>query len=55
MKVGNLVKMKNTIDWNGEVGVVVAINRFWWVIDLTSGMRIITKDPNRVEVLNESG
>ena len=52
MKVGDLVRMRNTLEWDGEIGVIVLINPFVWVIDLTNGLRIATNRIDRMEVIS---
>jgi hypothetical protein len=57
MKVGTLVRMRNTLDWNGQAGVITKIpstRHGMWAILLTSGELIGTKDKTRMEVINAS-
>ncbi len=57
MKVGDLVRMRGTLDWNGQVGVITKIPRTRygrWAVRLTSGQLIAIGFINQLEVVNES-
>lgn len=57
MKVGTLVRMRNTLDWNGQAGIITKVPKTKmgrWAILLTSGELIATMCRERMEVINES-
>ena len=57
MKVGTLVRMRNTLDWNAQAGIITKIpstRHGMWAILLTSGELIGTADKTRMEVINAS-
>ena len=57
MKVGTLVRMRNTLDWDGQAGIITKIpstRHGMWAILLTSGELIGTKDKTKMEAINAS-
>lgn len=57
MKVGDLVKMKGTRVWNGQVGIITKIPKTphgMWAILLSSGEFIGTARAETMEVVSES-
>ena len=55
IKVGDLVRMRHTLDWNGQMGIVTKVRSSLggaWAILLTSGELIATTLPHRMEVIN---
>ena len=55
IKVGDLVRMRHTLDWNGQMGIVTKVRSSLGgalAILLTSGELIATTLPHRMEVIN---
>ena len=55
IKVGDLVRMRHTLDWNGQIGIVTKVRSSLggaWAILLTSGELIATMNRENLEVLN---
>ena len=55
IKVGDLVRMRHTLDWNGQMGIVTKIPRTTggaWAILLTSGELLATMNRENLEVIN---
>ena len=57
MKAGDLVRLKDTSDWNGLMGIItkVPVTSYGrWVVLLTSGESVATSHESRLEVISES-
>ena len=53
MKVGDLVRMRGELGWDGQTGIVTKFSdRMWWVW-LTCGRMIATDRKSDMEVINE--
>ena len=55
MKVGTLVRMRNTLDWNGQAGIITKVPKTKmgrWAILLTSGEHLATMNRENLEVIN---
>ena len=55
IKVGDLVRMRHTLDWSGQMGIVTKVprtERGVWAILLTSGELIATMNRENLEVMN---
>jgi len=58
MKVGDLVRMRGTLEWNGQIGLITKVPTTptgMWVVMLTSGEDtfIATGRQECIEVINE--
>jgi hypothetical protein len=54
MKVGDLVRMRGAIGWDGQTGIITEFSdRMWWIL-LTCGRMIATDRKCDMEVINES-
>ena len=58
MQVGDLVRMRGTLDWNGQVGIITKIPATptgMWVVRLASGEDtfVATGRKECIEVVNE--
>ncbi len=59
MRVGDLVRMRGTLEWNGQIGLVTKVPvtpTGMWVVLLSSGEKtyVATGRRNNMELLNES-
>jgi len=59
IKVGDLVRMRGTIEWNGQIGLITKVPTTptgMWVVMLTSGENtfVATGRKECMEVVNES-
>lgn len=59
MKVGTLVRMRGTLEWNGQIGLITKVPTTptgMWVVRLASGEDtfVATGRKECIEVINES-
>ena len=59
IKVGDLVRMRGTIEWNGQIGLITKVPTTptgMWVVMLTSGENtfVATGRRDKMKVINES-
>ena len=59
MKVGTLVRMRGTLEWNGQIGLITKVPttpKGMWVVRLASGEDtfVATGRKECIEVINES-
>ena len=59
MKVGDLVRMRGTLEWNGQIGLITKVpttSTGMWVVLLATGENtfVATGRKECMEVLNES-
>jgi len=57
VKVGDLVRMRDTLHWNGQMGIITKIPKTHmgrWSIRLASGELIATLCLDRMEMISEN-